>query len=132
MGRPPAARGGGGGAAAAPRARSAAGAAARAAAMLLLLLAAAASAPRLASAQDDSSNPASVFDLVPSQTDALSAINGCGGPALGPNLNDCVLEDNIKIGDNHEYTFNVPDAAGAGEPFSILLTSKSIGGFVEM
>jgi hypothetical protein len=127
----PAPRLGVGGGAAVPRTRRRCGASAARpllAALLALALVAAAAPP--ARAQDD--NPASVFDLVPSQVDALSAVSGCGGASLGPNLNDCVLEDNIRIGDNHEYTFVVPDRTSGDEPFSVLLTAKSIGGFVEM
>jgi len=68
--------------------------------------------------------------IAPSQTAPLSATPGCGTNVLQPTMDACMLQDTIKKDEVHEYTFTVPPRSG--EPFSVLLTSKSVGGMVEM
>jgi len=74
-----------------------------------------------------------LLDVEPSQSTALSGVSGCGtGAGLEPNMDGCTLEDNIKVGDQHEYFFTVPERMEEDAPFSILITAKSIGGMVEL
>jgi hypothetical protein len=74
-----------------------------------------------------------LLDAAPSQSTALSSVGGCGsGNGIGPNMDECMLQDNIKVGDQHEYTFTVPERMEGDAPFSILITAKSVGGLVQM
>ena len=50
----------------------------------------------------------SVMQIAPSQTLPLSAAPGCGAEALEPGMDTCMLQDTIRRGDVHEYTFTVP------------------------
>jgi hypothetical protein len=72
-----------------------------------------------------------VMQIAPTQTLPLSAAPGCGGDMLGPTMDTCMLEDTIKRGAVHEYTFVVPQRM-SGKPFSVLVTAKSVGGHVDM
>lgn len=67
----------------------------------------------------------------PTLSRALSSAPGCGGDAIEGLMDGCILEDVIKTGEVHEYSFVVPHR-GAERPFSVLITSKSVGGRVDM
>jgi hypothetical protein len=69
--------------------------------------------------------------MEPSETRPLSATAGCGAEAIEGSMDGCMLQDTIKTGEVQEYTFVVPPRT-ASKPFSILLTSKAIGGRVDM
>lgn len=68
-------------------------------AVVLLLVALAAPA---ASAAGFSGRPGGggggILELAPSQSEPLSSIAGCGGSTIAGNMDECQLEDNIKIG----------------------------------
>jgi hypothetical protein len=95
---------------------------------LLALLALAAVAAAVAQNAGDG---ADVMQIPPSQTLPLSAAPGCGAETLEPSMDTCMLQDTIKRGDVHEYTFTVPPRT-TEKPFSVLLTAKSVGGLTEM
>ncbi|KAI8475355.1 MAG: hypothetical protein J3K34DRAFT_61406 [Monoraphidium minutum] len=98
----------------------------RALPLLCALLAALAAAPRRAAAQ-----PA-VLAAEASKSWPLADVPGCGGADIDAAMDTCRLEDNIKIADVHDYTFNVPEMDDPATAFGLLLTGKSIGGLVEM